>query len=186
MLFAVLVAALASMDLFARATDPNPTLNAYTASAQLSATMHAAIPFSKTFSGAVYYQRPNRRIEFAGVPGPLSRFRALAATTPTYEQAMQQYTITPLRDDEKASTYRLVPRERGGSVKDVVVTISNRTALLTDARWHYTNGGTLTFRQTYATVGIFRLPAKATISARFPGYSADGTLTFSTYKLNAR
>ncbi len=184
MLFEVLVAALASMDLFARATDPNPTLNSYTASAQLAATIRAAVPFRKTFSGTVHYQRPNRTIEFADVPGSLSRFGALAAMTPTYEQAMQHYAITPLRDDGKASTYRLVPRKHGGGVKDVVVTICDRTALLRNARWRYASGGTLTFGQTYANVGIFRLPAKATISARFPGYSADGTLTFGNYKLS--
>jgi hypothetical protein len=84
-----------SLRLLARATNPNPTLNSYTASAQLSALLHAVIPIHKTFSGTVYYLRPNRKIEFQDVPGALSRFRDLASTTPTYEQATQQYVITP-------------------------------------------------------------------------------------------
>jgi hypothetical protein len=48
-----------------------------------------------------------------------------------------------------------------------------------------TNGGSLTFDQTYASVGTFRLPAKATIAARFPGYSVVATITFSNYQPNA-
>lgn len=177
--------ATASMNLLARATDPNPTLNSYTASAQLSALLHAVIPIHKTFPGTVYYLRPNRKIEFQGVPGSLSRFRDLASTTPTYEQAMQQYAITPMTDNGALSTYSLVPKKTGGRVKNVVVTIDDRSALLNSARWNYTNGGQLTFSQTYANVGNYRLPAKATISARFPGYSVDGTLTFGNYQPNA-
>jgi hypothetical protein len=175
----------ASMEMLARATDPNPTLTSYTATAQLSAEMHAVIPIHKTFPGTVYYVRPHRKIEFQDVPGPLSRFKDLASTTPSYEQAMQQYAITPLTDDGTLSTYSLVPKKSGGRVKSVVVTISDATALISGAQWNYTNGGTLKFQQTYANVGIYRLPAKATIDARFPGYSVDGTLTFSNYKPNA-
>jgi len=175
----------ASMDLLARATNPNPTLNSYTASAQLSALMHAVIPIHKTFNGNVWYLRPNRKIEFQGVPGALSRFRDLASTTPTYQQAMEQYAITPLTDNGKLSTYSCVPKKSGGRVKSVVVTIDDASALLDSAQWNYTNGGKLMFNQTYANVGNYRLPAKANISAHFPGYSVDGTLTFSNYQPNA-
>jgi len=175
----------ASLDLLARATNPNPTLNSYTASAQLSALLHVVIPLHKTFGGTVYYLRPNRKIEFQNVPNSLAKFRDLVSSTPTYEQATQQYAITPLADDGTASKYSLVPKKTGGRVKNVVVTISDRSALLSNAQWNYTNGGTLSFAQTYENVGTYRLPSKATISARFPDYSVDGTLTFSKYQPNA-
>jgi hypothetical protein len=175
----------ASLDLLARATNPNPTLNSYTASAQLSALLHVVIPVHKTFGGTVYYLRPNRKIEFQNVPNSLARFRDLVSTTPTYEQATQQYSITPLADDGTASKYSLVPKKTGGRVKNVVVTVDDRSALFSNAQWNYTNGGTLSFAQTYENVGIYRLPSMATISARFPGYSVDGTLTFSKYQPNA-
>ncbi|HET6275935.1 MAG TPA: hypothetical protein VFE16_08415 [Candidatus Cybelea sp.] len=174
-----------SMALLARATNPNPTLNSYTATAQLSALLHAVIPIHKTFNGSVYYLRPSRKIEFQGVPGALSRFRDLASTTPTYEQATQQYTITPMADTGTVSTYLLVPKNTGSRVKNVTVSIGDQSALFTQAKWNYTNGGTLTFGQTYESVGAYRLPAKAQIAARFPGYSVDGTLTFANYQPNA-
>jgi hypothetical protein len=175
----------ASMDLFARASNPNPTLNSYTASAQLSALLHAIIPIHKTFNGTVYYLRPTRKIEFQNVPGPLSQFKELAQTTPSYEQAMLDYAITPETDDGHISTYSLVPKKSGGRVKSITITITDRTALLKTAHWFYTNNGNLLFAQHYHEVGNFHLPWKATIDARFPGYSVDGTLTFSNYQLNA-
>jgi hypothetical protein len=181
----VIAAATASISLLQRATNPNPTLNSYTASAQLSALLHAVIPIHKSFNGSVYYLRPNRKIEFQNVPNSLSKFRDLVSTTPTYEQATQEYAITPLTDDGTVSKYSLVPKKTGSRVKNVVVTIDDQSALVTTAQWNYTNGGTLQWGQTYETVGTYKLPAKATISAHFPGYSVDGTVTFSNYQPNA-
>jgi hypothetical protein len=175
----------ASLELLARATNPNPTLNSYTASAQLSAVLHKLVSIHQTFNGSVYYLRPRRKIELQNVPPALSKFRDLVSTTPTYEQAAQQYAITPLTDDGNISTYSLVPKKTGGRVKSVVVKIGDESALFSSAQWNYTNGGTLTWSQSYESVGNYRLPAKATISARFPGYSVDGTLTFSNYAPNA-
>ncbi|HTU83077.1 MAG TPA: hypothetical protein VMF61_13155 [Candidatus Acidoferrales bacterium] len=175
----------ASLDLVRRATDPNPTLNSYTASAQLSATLHAPIPIRKTFSGSVFYLKPNRKIEFQGVPGALSKFKDLTSATPSYDQASAKYTITPLTDDGSVSTYSLVPKATGGRVKSVTLTVSDRSALVKRAVWSYTDGGTLTFDQTYTTVGDFHLPARATIAARFPKYNVDGVLTITNYAPNA-
>lgn len=175
----------ASLDLLRRAVNPNPTLQSYTASAQLSATLHVIIPDHKVFNGTVYYLKPRRKIEFQNVSGPLSRFKDLASTTPTYDEAVAQYTITPLTDNGTVSTYSLVPKKQGSRIKSVTVTINDASALVSHAQWLYTNGGKLDFDQTYMNVGAYRLPAKANIAARFPGYSVDGTLTFSNYQPNA-
>lgn len=175
----------ASLELLRRAADPNPTLQSYTASAELSATLHVIIPDHKTFSGTVYYLKPKRKIEFQDVSGPLSRFKALAASAPTYDQAVAQYTITPLQDNGTRSTYSLVPKNPGSRVKSLTVSVSDSSALVSHAQWLYTNGGKLDFDDTYANIGAFRLPVKANIAARFPGYSVDGTLAFSNYKPNA-
>lgn len=175
----------ASLDLLERAINPNPTLNSYTASAQLSATVHKVISIHKSFNGTVYYLRPKRKIAFQNVPSALSKFKDLVTSTPSYEQATQQYTITPLTDDGTLSKYNLVPKNAGSRVKNVVVTVNDKTELLGGAVWNYTNGATMTFIQNYQSVGTYRLPSKANISARFPGYSVDGTLTFSNYQPNA-
>ena len=151
----------ASMGLLRRAVDPNPTLNSYTASAQLSATLHVLIPVHKNLSGTVYYLRPKRKIEFQNVSGELSRFKDLASQTPSYEQLAAQYTITPLADNGTISTYSAVPKKPGGRVKSITLTVTDATALVARAQWAYSNGGTLSFDQTYMNVGQYRLPAKA-------------------------
>jgi hypothetical protein len=175
----------ASMDLLRRATNPNPTLNSYTATAQLSAILHVAIPIHKSFTGTVYYLRPKRKIAFQNVSGSLSKFQNLVSSTPTYDQAVAEYTITPLTDNGTASTYSLVPKSTGSRVKSVTVSVNDQSALLTHAQWAYTNGGSLSFDQAYSNVGSYRLASTANIAARFPGYSVDGTITFSNYKPNA-
>ncbi|HEY6485979.1 MAG TPA: hypothetical protein VIX83_06330 [Candidatus Cybelea sp.] len=179
------VAQTASLDLLRRAVDPNPTLNSYTASVQLSATLHVLIPVHKNLRGTVYYLRPRRKIEFENVSGALSRFKDLASQTPSYEQATAEYTIAPLQDNGTISTYSAVPKKPGGRVKSVTLTVSDTTALIAHAQWAYSNGGSLSFDQNYTNVGQYRLPAKTNIAARFPGYSVDGTLTFAMYRPNA-
>jgi hypothetical protein len=179
------VAQTASLDLLRRATNPNPTLASYTASAQLSATLHALLPVRKTLNGTVYYLKPRRKIAFENVSGPLSRFKDLAASTPSYDEATAQYTIAALADNGTLSTYSLVPKKTGGRVKSITIGVDDQSALITHAQWSYTNGGDLSFDQTYANVGAYHLPVKALIAARFPGYSVDGTLTFTGYKPNA-
>ncbi|MGC9993207.1 MAG: hypothetical protein ABSD52_12540 [Candidatus Cybelea sp.] len=174
-----------SIDLLRRAVNPNPTLQSYTASAQLSATLHVVIPIHKNYAGTVYYLKPRRSIQFQNVSGELSRFKDLAASTPTYDEAMAQYTITPGTDNGTVSTYSFVPKKQGSRVKSIMLTVNDASALVSRALWAYTNGGSMSFDQTYTNVGTFRLPAKANISARFPGYSVDGTLTFGDYNPNA-
>ena len=175
----------ASLDLLRRATDPNPTLKSYTASAKLDATLHVVIPVHKSFDGTVYYLKPKRKIEFQNVSGSLSKFKDLVTSTPSYDGAMTQYTVTPLTDDGSESSYSLVPKKPGSRVKSLTVHVNDQSALIDQALWSYTNGGSLKFVQAYGDFGAFNLPTKADIAARFPGYSVDGTITFANYVPNA-
>lgn len=175
----------ASLDLLRRAADPNPGLNSYTADAKLDATLHVVIPVHKTFDGLVYYLKPQRKIEFQNVSGSLSKFKDLVTSTPSYDESVTQYSIVPLGDDGTESSYSLIPKKPGSRVKSLTIRVNDQRALIDQAVWSYTNGGSLRFVQTYGDVGRFQLPAKADIAARFPGYSVDGTITFAGYVPNA-
>lgn len=146
--------------------------------------LHGPIPVHKTFDGTVYYLKPKRKIVFDNVSGPLSRFKELASTTPSYEALQSEYAITPLEDDGTTSAYSLVPKKSGSRVSGIKVTVDDHAELATRIVWSYTNGGSLRADQTYATMGDFHVLAAEEISARFPGYSVDGTLKFSGYQLN--
>jgi hypothetical protein len=175
----------ASMALLRHATDPNPGLKSYTASAVLSATLHALLPVHKTFNGTVYYLKPKRKIDFQNVSGPLARFKELASSVPTFGELQSEYTVTPLNDNGALSNYSLAPKKPGGRVKNVNLAVDDTSGLIQRVQWAYTNGGNLQLDQTYTSVGTFHLPSAANISARFPGYSVNGTLTFSNYSPNA-
>jgi len=176
---------LPTLDLLARAADPNPTLSSYVAAASLAATLHAAVPVHKTFNGTVYYLKPKRKIVFENVSGPLSRFKELTSSTPSFEELSSSYTITPVGDDGTTSTYSLVPKKSGSRVANINVTVDDGSALASRIVWNYNDGGTLRTDQTYTTVGGFHVLDVESISARFPSYNVDGTLRFSKYQLNA-
>ena len=116
-----------------RATDPNPTLKSYTASAKLDATLHVVIPVHKSFDGVVYYLKPKRKIEFQNVSGSLSKFKDLVTSTPSYDDAMTQYTLTPLADDGSESSYSLVPKKPGSRVKSLTFHVNDQSALIDQA-----------------------------------------------------
>ncbi|MBV8198940.1 MAG: hypothetical protein JO263_12480 [Candidatus Eremiobacteraeota bacterium] len=175
----------ASVALLQAAANPNPGLKSYTAAARLSATLHGVIPVHETFNGTVYYLKPKRKIVFQNVPGPLSRFKDMAASAPSYEEVAEQYAITPLSDNGTESAYSLVPKKTGSRVKSLNITVNDVLALVTHARWLYTQGGELDFDQSYTKVGGFGLPLRDKIVARFPGYNVDAMLSFSNYKANA-
>jgi hypothetical protein len=172
-------------NLLQRATDPNPALQSYVASASLAAVLHAAVPIHKTLTGVAYYLKPKQKIVFEGALGPLSKFKELTSTTPTYDQARAEYTITPVGDDGTLATYSLVPSKPGRRVKKLVLSIDDHSALVVRAAWSYTDGSTLSVARKFAAVGAFQLAVEETISARFTGYSVDGTLRLSDYRLNA-
>jgi hypothetical protein len=175
----------ASLDLLRRAADPNPTLKSYTASATLDATLHVVIPVHKSFGGKVYYLKPKREIEFQNVSGSLSQFKDLVSSSPSFDQVMAQYAVTPLTDDGAESSYSLVPKKSGSRVKSLAVRVNDQSALIDRLVWSYTNGGSLQFVQSYGDVSGFHLPTKSDIAARFPDYSVDGTITFANYAPNA-
>jgi len=181
----LVLAATASLALLQRASDPNPALKSYTAAARLSATLRAAIPIHETFNGSVYYLKPKRKIELQNVPGPLSRFKDMAASVPSYGEVTETYSITPLSDNGTESNYWLIPKKSASRVKSVEVTVDDASALVTRAQWLYTNGGKLDVDASYEKVESFELPLSDSIVARFPGYDVDATLTFTDYKPNA-
>lgn len=173
-----------STTLLERALNPNPSLNSYSASTTLTATLHAVVPLQKTFIGSTYYLRPHQKIVFDNVSGRLTRFKELVTTMPTFEEARLEYSIKLVGDDGKRSSYELVPIKSGRRVKQILIDVGDDTALIERSVWSYIDGGTLVFEPSYETVGGFRLQAGETIKARFPAYSVDGSLRFTRYRLN--
>jgi hypothetical protein len=164
------------------ALDPNPALRSYVASATLVARAHP-IPLARTFTGVAYYERPTRKIVFDSVPRALSALKTLETTIPSYTQATADYVIAPLGDDGKASTFSLTPKAPR-RVTAITVTVDDTAHLILHAVWKYQDGSTLTVDEHYSAVGLFRLQSSIDVSARFHGYSVDGTIRLTGYRTN--
>jgi hypothetical protein len=171
-----------SAGLLASALDPNPALNSYTANATLVARAHP-IPLARTFTGVAYYERPTRKIVFDTVPRALAAFKTLETTIPSYAQATAGYLIAPLGDDGKTSIFSLTPKA-AGRVTGITVTVDDTARLILRAVWTYRDGSTLTVDEYYAPGGPFRLQSSIDVSARFHGYSVDGTIRLTGYRTN--
>lgn len=107
----------ASPRLLARAANPNPKLSSYVAAANLSAALHAPVPVHKRFNGTAYYLKPKRKIVFENVSGPLSRFKGLASTTPTYEELPSEYANANRRGQSAARLTSAKARDQEVPVK---------------------------------------------------------------------
>src|ERR1700688_1384561 len=140
-------------DLLRSATDPNPTLRSYTATAVLTAVLHGAIPIQKTFNGTLYYSQPNEKIVFNNVSGPLARFSKLDTRVPSYGVLVSAYAIGPVLDDGTLTTFVLVPTETGRRVQRLTLAVDDQSRLLRRAVWSYTGGGSVTAEPTYGTIG---------------------------------
>jgi hypothetical protein len=164
------------------ALDPNPALRSYVANATLVARAHP-IPLARTFTGIAYYERPTRKIVFDSVPRALSAFKTLETTVPSYAQATADYVIAPGSDDGKTSTFTLTPKV-AGRVTGLMVAVDDTARLIMRATWTYQDGSTLTVEEHYAPGGSFRLQSSIDVSARFHGYSVDGTIRLTGYRTN--
>lgn len=173
-----------SPDLLRSAVDANPALHSYTATASLDAELQAVIPIRKTFAATLYYLKPNEKIVFQNLTGPLSRFKELDTTLPTYQEMTTDYTVTAT-DDGSVAKYVLVPTDTGRRVKSLTLSVDESARQIVRAVWSYVGGGSMTIEPTYGTVGAFQLPVEERMSARFPAYNVDAVLRLSNYRLNA-
>jgi hypothetical protein len=171
--------------LLLNALDPNPALRSYTASVSLTIELHVLVPIRRTFAGTAYYDRPNRKIVFDSISGPLRRFRELSTTLPTRDDVLTDYAVSEPVDDGSETTYVLTP-SGGGHVRQLTIHIDDRTSLAGEAEWDYDSGGHLDVRLRYLRLGLFRVPQEENISASFPAYHADGVLRLSNYRLNGQ
>ena len=118
------------------------------------------------------------------VPSLLGFERIEHAREP-FDGSSAEYTLASGTDDGTTSTYDLSPKKTGTRVKGVTVAVTDATAKLAKVQWNYADGSTLSVVPTYTTVSGVRVATSFQISASFPGYGVDGTLTLKDVNVNA-
>jgi hypothetical protein len=93
--------------------------------------------------------------------------------------------VTPASDDGTTAQFRLV-RKKIGRIDHVDVAVDDRTATVTSMAYIYKDGGTISFKQTYAVMdGNYVIKTQAG-KVDLPQYHADVASSFTNYKLNVR
>jgi hypothetical protein len=179
---AIVALSTGSMALLDKALDPNPSLKNYTASVRMEVEVHSFIPARKTFTGTAFYTRPEQRVVFDNATGPLSRFREMTTNLPTKSDLLANYRVTTGGDDGTSTQFlaeRIAPDAR---VRTITLSVDDKSGLLTDVLWSYSDGSTLNIMPHYERVRTYQLHTRDDVRARFKGYSADATLTLSDFR----
>jgi hypothetical protein len=75
-------------------------------------------------------------------------------------------------------------RKKTGRIEHVDVKVDDKTATVTGMTYHYTDGGSIAFTQSYDEIGGNYLVKQQNGKVTTPNYNADVSSTFSNYKVN--
>jgi len=165
-------------------------LNAYQVPVAISGSLRVAIisvPFKMT--GTQYYQAPDKQALHLDNPPSIARgLGDTLSTLGTPQTWLRDYAIAMPASQPHGhhTSYVLIGTpKRASRVKTMTMSISATTYAIEAITFSYTNGATLvvTFHRRPG-VTQYHLPRTATLTARFPGYSGNATITYGDYQLN--
>ena len=170
--------------LFKRMIALNAAVKSYRADVHLDVALKTFPYISPSLDGNVYYKKPDREaIVFDTVPALASQFKKVYPKIDPPSRWLTLYEIGVLGSDSGATTFRLIPK-KNGRVDHLDVRIDDASATIKAYAWSYKDGGTVSFDQSYTSVGGAFLIDKQIGHVEFPSYKADVTSIFKNYKLN--
>jgi hypothetical protein len=164
----------------------NADLHSYTA------TLHADVrlltfPFLETqLVGTIYRKEPDRErlVITSGLPVVAQQFGNLYPNIAAPILWPQLFEIKEVSDDGNVAQLRLIPRKRG-NIDHIDARVADATALVTELRWSYHNGGWAEMTQRYSLVNGEQLAVAQHGHIDEPGYQADIDATVDGYHVNA-
>ena len=170
--------------LYKRMVVLNGAVKTYKADVHLDVALKTFPFISPSLDGNVYYKKPGKEaVVFDTVPALASQFKKVYPKVDPPGTWLALYSVAVLGDDGTNTTFRLVPK-RNGRVDHLDVKADDATATIRNYVWTYKDGGTVSFDQSFTSVGGNYLVQKQTGHVDLPSYKADVTSAFSNYKLN--
>jgi len=171
-------------DLYRRMLTVNAKLKTYTANVTLDIKMTSFPYLSPELTGTAYYKHPDKRaVVFDTVPVLAEQAKKVYPKVEEPVDWPNVYTITPIADENGATTFRLIPR-KNGRVEHLDVKVDDANGTITSYTWTYKDGGFVTFDQSFKTIEGNYLPDKLNGRVELPAYKANVTSALSNYKLN--
>ncbi|GAC1441638.1 MAG: hypothetical protein NVS4B5_21780 [Vulcanimicrobiaceae bacterium] len=170
--------------LYKRVVALNAGVRSYKADVHLDVALKTFPYISPSLDGNVYYKRPDKEaIVFDTVPALASQFKKVYPKVDPPSRWLALYDVGVIGTDDGSTVYRLVPK-RNGRVEHLDVRVDDATATIKAYAWTYKDGGSVTFDQSYTSVGGAYLVEKQVGHVDFPTYKADVTSNFKNYRLN--
>jgi hypothetical protein len=169
---------------YARMQQVNAGLRSYQADLHVEITTHGFPFISPSLDGQAYFEQPDKSaVVFATVPVLAAAFKKVYPQLEPPSEWRQIYDVAPVSDDGTTSRFRLV-RKKNGRIDHVDVAVDDATATVSSMAYIYTDGGTISFQQTYTVIDGNYVIASQTGKVDIPHYSAGVTSSFSNYRLN--
>ena len=173
-----------SIALYKRVVALNAAVKSYKADVHLDVALKTFPYISPSLDGNVYYKKPDKEaVVFDTVPALASQFKKVYPKIEPPSRWLAVYDVGVLGSVDGATTFRLVPK-KNGRVEHLDVRIDETNATIKAYAWSYKDGGTVSFDQSYTSIGGAFLIDKQTGHVEFPSYKADVTSNFKNYKLN--
>jgi hypothetical protein len=170
--------------LYKRMIALNAGLHSYEATAKFDVALKTFPYISPSLDGNVYFKQPDKQtVVFDTVPALASQFKKVYPNVDSPAKWPAKYDIAILSDDNTSTIFRLVPKVNG-RVEHLDVRVADADATVTGYTWTYKDGGSVSFEQSYETIGSNHLVQKQTGHVDLPAYKADVSSSFSDYKIN--
>jgi hypothetical protein len=173
-----------SGDLLARMQRVNAGLSTYQADVTVAVATHGPPYISPTLQGKVYFKKPDKNaVVFDTIPLLAQQAKHVVGQMEPPADWPAVYDVTPTGDDGTTASFKLV-RKKTGRIEHVDVKVDDKTATVTGMTYHYTDGGSIAFTQSYDEIGGNYLIKQQNGKVTTPNYNADVSSTFSNYKVN--
>jgi len=140
-------------------------------------------------SGTEYYQAPDKQIlvirDAPRIARGLGDTISTMGSPPTWSRDYD-LKLTGSQPHQHHGSYVLEgPPKRESRVKSVTISVSATTYAVESITFAYTNGAKLAITlQHHRGLTQYHLPRSTTLTATFPAYSGDATLTYGDYQVN--
>jgi len=171
-------------ELFQRMTRVNAGLRSYKADLHIDVALKSFLTLTQSLDGNVYYKQPDEQaVVFEVVPALASEFKKLYARIEPPDRWATIYAFAVLGDQQGITTYRLEPRKHS-RITHLDVKVDDATATIRGYVWHYEEGGSIAFDQSFTTIDGNYLVNGQVGRVDLPSYKADVKSSLTNYRLN--
>ena len=182
-------APLDAQSIMSRIEARNPSLQSYQARVHVDVHMQSFPWLAPKLDGTAYFKRPdNYEVVFDRVPSYAHGINKLFGDIgdPAAWQRDSDVTFEGLQsvDGRPMLALRLTKKIHSDQLADTIAYVDPGTFQVARMDFHYTNGGTISMKQTYRDQGTYNVIASQHADIQIPHVRAVADATFGTYQAN--